>query len=184
MQTLELLAEVAVLEEEVVRLEEQVVDFRQGLYQEAIYTSSRRSTENSIDPPVTSSRGKHSRSLSPSEVNLDTSFKARPLPSLSRTASRRKLLSSDPVSDQVEHCSNGPLNGRQPLKKSNAFFEDGLAKENRLCANDKQSPEKNTPTVQTPGKRPPVKPKSAEKCVDSQKLQVHHLTIMVYSFHL
>ncbi|OEL35549.1 hypothetical protein BAE44_0003429, partial [Dichanthelium oligosanthes] len=38
-QTLELLAEVAVLEEEVVRLEEQVVNFRQGLYQEAIITS-------------------------------------------------------------------------------------------------------------------------------------------------
>ncbi|EPS58536.1 hypothetical protein M569_16277, partial [Genlisea aurea] len=38
--TLELLAEVAVLEEEVVRLEEKVVRFRQGLYQEAVYTSS------------------------------------------------------------------------------------------------------------------------------------------------
>jgi hypothetical protein len=36
---LELLAEVAVLEEEVVRLEEQVVNFRQGLYREAIITS-------------------------------------------------------------------------------------------------------------------------------------------------
>ncbi|KAM0840740.1 hypothetical protein ACQ4PT_059457 [Festuca glaucescens] len=35
-QLLELLAEVAVLEEEVVRLEEQVVNFQQGLYQEAI----------------------------------------------------------------------------------------------------------------------------------------------------
>ncbi|GAB2291379.1 hypothetical protein Dimus_025637 [Dionaea muscipula] len=38
--TLELLAEVAVLEEEVVRLEEQVALFRQGLYQEAVSTSS------------------------------------------------------------------------------------------------------------------------------------------------
>ncbi|KAK6130917.1 hypothetical protein DH2020_035342 [Rehmannia glutinosa] len=38
--TLELLAEVAVLEEEVVRLEEKVVHFRQGLYQEAVYNSS------------------------------------------------------------------------------------------------------------------------------------------------
>nr|CAB3483254.1 unnamed protein product [Digitaria exilis] len=42
-QTLELLAEVAVLEEEVVRLEEQVVNFRQGLYQEAIITSMAKS---------------------------------------------------------------------------------------------------------------------------------------------
>ncbi|CAO2207024.1 unnamed protein product [Urochloa humidicola] len=38
-----LLAEVAVLEEEVVRLEEQVVNFRQGLYQEAIVTSMAKS---------------------------------------------------------------------------------------------------------------------------------------------
>lgn len=37
---LELLAEVAVLEEEVVRLEEQIVLFRKGLYQEAVNTSS------------------------------------------------------------------------------------------------------------------------------------------------
>ncbi|CAI0465287.1 unnamed protein product [Linum tenue] len=47
--TLELLAEVAVLEEEVVRLEEQVVHFRQDLYQEAVNISSskRNLRENS-----------------------------------------------------------------------------------------------------------------------------------------
>ncbi|TKY75097.1 NEK protein kinase [Spatholobus suberectus] len=38
--TLGLLAEVAVLEEEIVRLEEQVMHFRQDLYQEAVYMSS------------------------------------------------------------------------------------------------------------------------------------------------
>uniref|UniRef100_A0A0E0LVW7 Ternary complex factor MIP1 leucine-zipper domain-containing protein n=1 Tax=Oryza punctata TaxID=4537 RepID=A0A0E0LVW7_ORYPU len=42
-QTLELLAEVAVLEEEVVRLEEQVVSFRQGLYEEAVIISMAKS---------------------------------------------------------------------------------------------------------------------------------------------
>ncbi|KAJ0580105.1 putative ternary complex factor MIP1, leucine-zipper [Helianthus annuus] len=48
--TLELLAEVAVLEEEVVRLEEQVVHFRQDLYHEAVYiSSSKRNLENSLD---------------------------------------------------------------------------------------------------------------------------------------
>jgi hypothetical protein len=48
MKTLELLAEVAVLEEEVIRLEEQVVNFRQGLFQEAIISSnSQISRENS-----------------------------------------------------------------------------------------------------------------------------------------
>ncbi|KAH6778874.1 hypothetical protein C2S52_010111 [Perilla frutescens var. hirtella] len=44
-QTLELLAEVAVLEEEVVRLEEKIVQFRQGLYQEAVYISSSKKME-------------------------------------------------------------------------------------------------------------------------------------------
>ncbi|TXG52354.1 hypothetical protein EZV62_021523 [Acer yangbiense] len=48
--TKELLAEVAVLEEEVVRLEEQVVHFRQDLYQEAVYiSSSKRNIENSTE---------------------------------------------------------------------------------------------------------------------------------------
>ncbi|XP_039056113.1 uncharacterized protein LOC120198951 isoform X2 [Hibiscus syriacus] len=48
--TLELLAEVAVLEEEIVRLEQQVVHFRQDLYQEAVYiSSSKRNTENPAD---------------------------------------------------------------------------------------------------------------------------------------
>ncbi|XP_057765945.1 uncharacterized protein LOC130986531 [Salvia miltiorrhiza] len=43
--TLELLAEVAVLEEEVVRLEEKIVLFRKGLYQEAAYISSSKKME-------------------------------------------------------------------------------------------------------------------------------------------
>lgn len=47
---LELLAEVAVLEEEVVRLEEQVVLFRQGLFRETVSISSLKlSTEKSSD---------------------------------------------------------------------------------------------------------------------------------------
>ncbi|KAL4284170.1 hypothetical protein GQ457_16G014370 [Hibiscus cannabinus] len=48
--TLELLAEVAVLEEEIVRLERQVVHFRQDLYEEAVYiSSSKRAMENPAD---------------------------------------------------------------------------------------------------------------------------------------
>ncbi|VVA24788.1 PREDICTED: mRNAion factor [Prunus dulcis] len=48
--TLELLAEVAVLEEEVVRLEEQLVHFRKDLYQEAVNIStSKRKMETSAD---------------------------------------------------------------------------------------------------------------------------------------
>ncbi|XP_071704248.1 uncharacterized protein [Rutidosis leptorrhynchoides] len=48
--TLELLSEVAVLEEDVIRLEEQVVQYNQDLYQEAIYTSFyKKNLENSSD---------------------------------------------------------------------------------------------------------------------------------------
>ncbi|CAI8606370.1 unnamed protein product [Vicia faba] len=49
---LALLAEVAVLEEEIVRLEGKVVHFRQGLYQEAVYMSScKTKLENSSPHP-------------------------------------------------------------------------------------------------------------------------------------
>lgn len=51
-----LLAEVAVLEEEVVRLEEKVANFRQGLHDEAVnVSSSKRIEENTVhssDTPI------------------------------------------------------------------------------------------------------------------------------------
>ncbi|CAM8922027.1 unnamed protein product [Rhodiola kirilowii] len=63
--TLELLAEVAVLEEEVVRLEEQVVQYRQGLYQEALYTyTSKKNFDNSADSSCSSSKSSR-ESVSP-----------------------------------------------------------------------------------------------------------------------
>ncbi|XP_057974897.1 uncharacterized protein LOC131162443 [Malania oleifera] len=66
--TLELLAEVAVLEEEVVRLEEQVVQFRQGLYQEAVcISSSKKIMENSADLYNPSSM-KHSQQQSKAQT--------------------------------------------------------------------------------------------------------------------
>lgn len=173
--TLELLAEVAVLEEEVVRLEEQVVDFRQGLYQEALYTSSRKTPEKSTTSvSMASSRGKHSRSFSHSEVNVETSPPTRPSPSSSRTTTRRRLLSSDPECDQNEHSSDRHVNGKQFLQKLDTSLEDGLGKENQLCTNStkvKQFPENNSSIARTLGKRPPSKLKSAEKCVDFQKQQ-------------
>ncbi|KAL6982841.1 hypothetical protein U1Q18_016235 [Sarracenia purpurea var. burkii] len=75
--TLELLAEVAVLEEEVVRLEEQVVHFRQGLYQEAVYiSSSKRNMDNSVDLydpyPIKNSKKKLSKFSFQAEGNSMT----------------------------------------------------------------------------------------------------------------
>ncbi|KAJ7966656.1 Ternary complex factor MIP1-like protein [Quillaja saponaria] len=76
-KTLELLAEVAVLEEEVVRLEEQLVHFRQDLYQEAVHmSSSKRSMECSA--PVSDANPIQSPRLN--QLNLETSKVGLTLP--------------------------------------------------------------------------------------------------------
>ncbi|KAJ6344642.1 hypothetical protein OIU76_006210 [Salix suchowensis] len=85
--TLELLAEVAVLEEEVVRLEEQVVHFRQDLYQEAVYmSSSKRNVESVSDLyhlyPNKNPKPGHSKSLA-QNVDVSATSTIRHLPSLS-----------------------------------------------------------------------------------------------------
>ncbi|CAL5326265.1 unnamed protein product [Camellia sinensis] len=150
-QTLELLAEVSVLEEKVVRLEEQIIDFRQGLYQEAAYISSKRNAENSVDlcSELSTRSSKHG--------GLSV---AKPFPSLARSASSRKLLSSKPTPDRIGHCS----------KKPNFSLENGPVKENRLRFNsskDKQYPENKSPRM----KKPPIKPESIGKNVDPLRLQ-------------
>ncbi|CAK9167141.1 unnamed protein product [Ilex paraguariensis] len=174
--TIELLAEVAVLEEEVVWLEEQVVNFRQGLYQEAVQISSRQ-TENSTDSNNVllrrSFRKEHSRSLSQNEFSSGL-LANRPLPSLSRSASSRKLLFSDPVSDRMGHCSDLPINGKPALKKPNSSLEDMSGKENQSCSNStkhKRSLGKNNLVIRTPAKRPPIKPESGDKCADPPRQQ-------------
>ncbi|KAA8531719.1 hypothetical protein F0562_006564 [Nyssa sinensis] len=175
--TLELLAEVAVLEEEVVRLEEQVANFRQGLYQEAVYISARRNAENSNDFfnhfLTRSSKQEESKTSSENKANVGSSG-ARPLPFLGRSASRRKLLYPEPVTDRTGHCSNRLTNGKQTSKKVNSASEDWRGKENQSCPNsakDEQSPEKKIPTSKTPVKRPPIKPESVEKCTGRSKFQ-------------
>ncbi|KAE8701212.1 hypothetical protein F3Y22_tig00110548pilonHSYRG00547 [Hibiscus syriacus] len=111
--TLELLAEVAVLEEEVIRLEEQVVNFRQGLYQEAVYASSKRNMEKSVEftveqSPARSTKHQRSKSLSVNEMSPVQTI-SRTQPSLSRNVSSRKL--SPP--DTVHYQSGSALAGRQ-----------------------------------------------------------------------
>ncbi|KAK3023960.1 hypothetical protein RJ639_042850 [Escallonia herrerae] len=174
--TIELVAEVAVLEEEVVWLEEQLVTFRQGLYQEAVHVSTRKSAENSTDPNdqpiIARSRKLHSRSLSQSEVG--SSCRAWHLPSISRNASSRKLLPSDYASDGMRNCSNRLLNGKEASWKPSFPLEDELGKENRSCSNStkgNQSRERKTPTVEPTVKRPPIQTKPAEYCVIPPKQQ-------------
>ncbi|XP_073018783.1 uncharacterized protein [Primulina eburnea] len=136
--TLELLAEVAVLEEEVVRLEEQVVNFRQGLYQEAVCLSSKKGADD-----LRSSSGKrHSRSLSQSEANLG-SIVARPVPRLSRSSTARK---SDGLTDIASFCSE--MTNVKQLRNVLA-----LNLENRFIKENGSSPDKKFMVIGTPVKR-------------------------------
>ncbi|XP_021687685.2 uncharacterized protein LOC110670060 isoform X1 [Hevea brasiliensis] len=171
--TLELLAEVAVLEEEVVRLEEQVVNFRQGLYQEAVYISSKKNVENSNDaidqPQPSPTRPKHARSksLSHNEFN-SAAFAGRPHSSLARSTSSRKLISSDTIADRLAHSSKQAYG-----KPNSSSLDDGRGKENQSCTNsvkDKQSPGKKTVKIVTPIKRVSYKHES-EKSLDPLKIE-------------
>lgn len=175
----------AVLEEEVVRLEEQVVNFRQGLYQEAVYISSKKNVENSSDAidrnSVKSSSTIHqrSKSLPQNELNSATST-ARPQPCLARSTSR-KLSSPNTFPDRTANCSSVPVMEKQTLKKRNSppsFPEDRQGKENLLCSNsvkDKQSPEKKYAKVVASVKRAPIKHESMEKCADPFRSKVYKL---------
>ncbi|XP_040371100.1 uncharacterized protein LOC112184889 isoform X2 [Rosa chinensis] len=182
--TLELLAEVAVLEEEVVRLEEQVVNFRQGLYQQAVYLSSKRNVENLSESPIEQTTpirsSKHQRSKSMSHNEFTSAISATRLsqPSLGRSASSRKLLSTDIVSG---NCSsrqviNGKQITRKPISSCTPILEDVIGKENQLCTNvvrDKQSPDKKVAkTASTPVKKTPTKHESMPKCLDPSKLEL------------
>ncbi|XP_073293903.1 uncharacterized protein [Primulina huaijiensis] len=136
--TLELLAEVAVLEEEVVRLEEQVVNFRQGLYQEAVCLSSKKSADD-----LRSSSGKrHSRSLSQSETNSG-SIVSRPVSRLSRSSTTKK---SDCLIDIASSCSE-TTNGKQLRNIWALNLENGFVKENG------SAPDKKSMVIGSPVKR-------------------------------
>ncbi|XP_020255916.1 uncharacterized protein LOC109832864 isoform X1 [Asparagus officinalis] len=125
-QTLELLAEVAVLEEEVVRLEEQVVNFRQGLYQEAVYISSSKKTKEN-----------------PSDLYLDKQ----------QAVNSKGFANSNLDGEPNEPSSNRVTNAKKPIKKVNS--EDNRGKENHVSTNSaknsKQSPAKKVPIKRMQG---------------------------------
>lgn len=184
-QTLELLAEVAVLEE-VARLEEEVVSFRHGLYQEAVYLSSRininigNSDNNSLEQQsmkttttTTTTTSKHDgsiSSLSPTEFHSEPSIlpQQKLLNSLSRSASSRLSYSHRIGSDFLNR-----LVDRKPVDvmiTDPVVGDDGVfGKENRSSSNSnsklKSSPEKIANQVQNAVKRPLIKFDIAEKCI-------------------
>ncbi|CAA2989740.1 Hypothetical predicted protein [Olea europaea subsp. europaea] len=175
--TLELLAEVAVLEEEVVRLEEQVVNFRQGLYQEAVHISSKRGMEDSsfsyTESSIGSSRRSHSRSLSQSDVNM-SSFSEHSSASLAKSASTRKQLPFETVSAATRDSFNRASNEKPASCKPNLSPEYGSRNEDRSCPNyskDKLSSEKKSPIKNILEKRPAQKPEPVSKIASPSKLQ-------------
>ncbi|KAF5740706.1 hypothetical protein HS088_TW11G00783 [Tripterygium wilfordii] len=107
--TLALLAEVAVLEEEVVRLEEQVVHCRQDLYQEAVYISSSKSNmENLVDLcrpyPNKNMKPEESKAIARNMVEYAAST-TRHLPS----------LSDDVRGKENQSCCNSTKNSQESL---------------------------------------------------------------------
>ncbi|CAA0840937.1 Protein of unknown function- DUF547 [Striga hermonthica] len=121
--TLELLAEVAVLEEEVVRLEERIVNLENANNELSIGSFKRG----------------HSRSSSRGDANFG-SIQTRPCrspsPSLSRVASIRKILFSNSVPD----CSRHFTHESPPINKRSA----NSCKESKPNAGKKSSEMKNT----------------------------------------
>ncbi|XP_057449505.1 uncharacterized protein LOC130740814 isoform X2 [Lotus japonicus] len=161
--TLELVAEVAVLEEEVVRLEEQVVNFRQGLCQKAFYISSKSNAEDPMDQnSIRSTKHQRSKSLSQSEFNSTI---------IARSSSSRKLMSSDILTGKL--VKEKQMHTKQDSLSS--IPEGRWGKENPLFCNslkDKQSPEKERAKVISSIKKSPTKQEPADKCVDHLKLQL------------
>ncbi|KAK8969019.1 hypothetical protein KSP40_PGU004799 [Platanthera guangdongensis] len=123
--TLQLLAEVAVLEEEVGRLEEQVMNFWQGLYQEAIHISSSQKTpENGLE--LCSDRF----------LSLKNTYS----PSINSNGSAISS-SSPPMQRSIEGNPNLPspsrlMNGNRLRKKTIFSMGEGHSgKENQLSKN-------------------------------------------------
>ncbi|XP_068641823.1 uncharacterized protein [Aristolochia californica] len=179
--TLELLAEVAVLEEEVVRLEEQIVNFRQGLYQEAVYIScSKKNIENAIDvfDQYPSRVLKIDRSKSSSNmVGLESSMDG-PSPSTADDPSSSTQSSSDLPARAGRLC-NRSINGIKTPKKLNshlAVAEDSRGKENQLSANskknNKQTSQQKPARSRAVLKKTAVDPNASEKCLEPLKLQL------------
>lgn len=159
------------------------MNFRQGLYQEAVYISSKRNVENSSDTidheSVINSKHQRSKSLPQNELNSITSV-ARPQPCLARSTSR-KFFSLDIIPDRTANCSNRPVMGKQSLTKCNSSPscpEDGQGKESWLYFNsvkDKQSPEKKYAKNITSVQKTPIIYESVEKCAGPIRSKVYKL---------
>ncbi|KAJ0252514.1 Uncharacterized protein HA466_0117040 [Hirschfeldia incana] len=108
--TLQLLAEVAVLEEEIVRLEEHIVHFRQELYQEAAFTSSKTNTECLLpDSSLASSNARESElPFSPKTLSVKES----------RRIKKNQLSANSTINMHTAHTQLNKSLKAQQLKES------------------------------------------------------------------
>ncbi|PAN35816.1 hypothetical protein PAHAL_6G236600 [Panicum hallii] len=146
-QTLELLAEVAVLEEEVVRLEEQVVNFRQGLYQEAIITSMAKSAYFPDGDRCTPARHKTPAQVQSSEVS---------------TSSRQASDQDAADWSSLKRATNVKQTPRRPGRSLS--HGDCPGKENQSCGTNSCRDFGRAPLSNVPKCRAPP----AEKCAGVQ----------------
>ncbi|KAF5201029.1 ternary complex factor MIP1 leucine-zipper protein (Protein of unknown function, DUF547), partial [Thalictrum thalictroides] len=174
--TLELLAEVAVLEEEVVRLEEQVVNCRQDLYQEAVnISSSKRNMENATEDSYQCRSSKMTRcKLSIIVEDNSAPSITNALPITLQDPSGSTQLSRGHIVDPSVH--NRPGIGKQFVTKADSnssSSEDGRGKENKSCLNStkssKQSPKEPRSRMRTAVKKPTPELRSIGKHVPHKR---------------
>ncbi|KAL0314813.1 UNVERIFIED_CONTAM: hypothetical protein Sangu_2325700 [Sesamum angustifolium] len=121
--TLELLAEVAVLEEEVVRLEEKIVHFRQGLYQEAIYiSSSKKNMDNSTDlcdpGQINDLKRKESKLLLQTEANFSAIIGKNPSSLSDERSGKENQSSANSSKNKQQSPSSKVQTVRTPVKRA------------------------------------------------------------------
>ncbi|KAL2906197.1 Rho GTPase-activating protein 6 [Bienertia sinuspersici] len=157
--TQELLAEIAVLEEEVVRLEEQVVSYRHNLYQEAVFICSKRKQESPVDyyerilSRCSSKEEQSDSEKSPLSVARTASSSSdvvsdRSSLSMARTTSTSSDIVSDQtgqnISDQTEQNSSDVVNGKVVVDEPNSTadsLENCKKKETQTYCNSSQNTE-------------------------------------------
>ncbi|KAF8049391.1 hypothetical protein N665_2222s0005 [Sinapis alba] len=109
--TLQLLAEVAVLEEEIVRLEEHIVHFREELYQEAAFTSSITNIECLLlDSSSASSNNARESELPFSPKTLSVKE--------SRRVKKNQLSANSTINMHIAHTQLNKSSKSQQLKES------------------------------------------------------------------
>lgn len=117
-----------------IRLEEQVVNFRQGLYQEAIFISSSKSRENGLDSCYDHFSSHNAKNPDQNKAIINAYVISNSLPS--------KRWSLEGNQNLPSNCAVKEI--RSPKKPNSAQAEEHRGKENQLNANSaknvRQSP--------------------------------------------